>query len=124
MHRQMPRHIENIPREKMMRHKKLIPFLIVLLLCFPAWAAAQNKLLTVEDIYDPIKKVNFGGSPPANIEWLSDGEHYLQSKTDKGTTRLMKVDARTGEAVPFFDAAKMEAALGKLLPAISADDAK
>src|SRR5947209_659491 len=106
-----------------MRHKKLILLLVVLLVCCPAWAAAQEKLLTVEDIYDPAKKVNFSGPPPASIEWLSDGEHYLQGKTEKGTTRLMKVDARTGEATPFFDAARMEVALRKL-PAVSADDAR
>src|SRR5436305_1567545 len=115
-----------------MRHKKLIPLLVVLLVCCPAWAAAQEKLLTVEDIYDPAKKVNFSGPPPASIEWLGDGEHYLQSgtehKMERGgvlilTTQLMKVDARTGEAAPFFDAARMEAALRKL-PAVSADDAR
>src|SRR5919198_1178472 len=106
-----------------MRHKKLILLFVVLLLCCPAWAAAQEKLLTVEDIYDPVKKVNFGGQPQASIEWLDDGEHYLQAKTEKGTTRLLKVDARTGEAAPFFDAARMEAALRKL-PAMSADDAR
>jgi dipeptidyl-peptidase-4 len=107
----------------MMRHKKLVPALITLLLFFPALAAAQSKMLTVGDIFDPVSKVNFGGSPPANVEWLADGEHYLQGKTDDGAMRLMKVDARTGEAVPFFDAAKMEAAFRKL-SGVSADDAK
>src|SRR5437763_16456227 len=115
-----------------MRHKKLIPLLVVLLVCCPAWAAAQEKLLTVEDIYDPVKKVNFGGPPPASVEWLNDGKHYLQSRTEhrweRGgvlilTTQLMKVDARTGEAGPFFDAARMESALTKL-PGLSKDDAK
>ncbi|HST51585.1 MAG TPA: S9 family peptidase [Pyrinomonadaceae bacterium] len=107
-----------------MRNRKHIPALVaLLLLCLPALAAAQSKVLTVEDIFDPVKRVNFGGPPPAPIEWLSDGEHYLQGKTASGATQLMKIDARTGEAVPFFDAAKMEAALMKL-PAISADDAR
>lgn len=95
----------------------------MLLLCWPLAARAQEKLLTIEDIYDPVKKVNFAGSPPADLKWLNDGEHYLQSKKDGGVTRLLKVNARTGEAVAFFDAGKMEEALAKL-SSMSAADAK
>ncbi|MBC7929319.1 MAG: DPP IV N-terminal domain-containing protein, partial [Rubrivivax sp.] len=105
-----------------MLHKKLVPLFVMLLLCWPVAAWAQGRLLTIDDIFDPVKKIEFGGSPPADLKWLNDGEHYLQGKKDAGVTRLMKVNARTGEAIPFFDAAKMEAALTKL-PAISAADA-
>lgn len=95
----------------------------MLLLCWPIATRAQEKLLTIEDIFDPVKKIEFGGSPPADLKWLNGGEHYLQSKKDGDVTRLMKVNARTGEAVPLFDASKMEAALTKL-PAINAADAR
>ena len=37
---------------------------------------AQNKLLTIEEIYDPVKRVNFNGTTPT-IRWLRDGDHYL-----------------------------------------------
>ena len=37
---------------------------------------AQNKLLTIDDIFDPDKKVNFSGSTPT-IRWLKDGNYYL-----------------------------------------------
>jgi dipeptidyl-peptidase-4 len=77
-------------------------------------ALAQQKTLTVEEIYHPDKKVNFSGTPPAEIEWLADGEHYLQGKKDGKLTTLLKVSARTGESAPLFDAAKMEAALAKI----------
>jgi hypothetical protein len=30
---------------------------------------AQNKLLTIDDIFDPVKKVNFNGTTPT-IRWL------------------------------------------------------
>ena len=88
-------------------------------------ALAQDKLLTIDDIYDPIKKVNFSGSPPLELQWLKSGTHYLQSKqaSDNGAAQLMKVDARTGEATPFYDAAKMEAALAKV-SGVSAAEAK
>src|SRR5947209_1116243 len=108
--------------ENLMRQKTLVIAFALIMLC-PALAAAQGKLLTVEDIYDPVKKVNFGGAPPAELIWLGDSEHYLQGRSAGGATQLMKVDARTGEAVPFFDAAKMEAALAKV-KGLSADDAK
>ncbi|MDT7688968.1 MAG: dipeptidyl-peptidase 4 [Acidobacteriota bacterium] len=106
-----------------MRPKNLCLLIFVVLVCSPAPLLAQGKLLSVEDIFDPVKRVSFSGTPPANLEWLSDGEHYLQSKKEAGTTLLMKVDARTGEAVPFFDAARMEGALARL-PAVSRDDAR
>jgi dipeptidyl-peptidase-4 len=96
--------------------------IVTLLLCQCA-ALAQEKALTIEEIFHPDKKVNFSGTPPADVQWLADGEHYLQSKKEGGLTTLWKVNARTGDAAPFFDAAKMEAALAKL-PAISKDDAR
>ncbi len=101
--------------------------LVVTLLLFVlrATTPAQEKSLTIDDIYDPVKKVNFDGSPPTILRWLKDGAHYLQSKRDPqtGTGQLLKVTALTGEAVPLFDAAKMEAALAKL-PGLSREDAR
>jgi dipeptidyl-peptidase-4 len=117
----------------MTRRKNLFPLLALALVCWPAAARAQQQReLTIEDIFDPAKRINFSGSPPSNLVWTSDGEHYLQSKGGGGfvgrgvesfTTPLVKVNARTGEAVPFFDASKMEAALSKL-PGVSAGDAR
>jgi len=105
-----------------MRLTKLGLFLFALLLVCPA-ARAQQKLLTIEDIYDPVKKVNFSGAPVSGLEWLKDGEHYLQSRKEGGTNVLMRVDARTGEAAPFFDAARMESALTKV-QGLTAEDAQ
>jgi dipeptidyl-peptidase-4 len=85
---------------------------------------AQNKLLTIDDIFDPVKKVNFNGSTPT-IRWLKDGNHYLLTNeaSRRDVPRLQKVNAATGEAVAFFDAAKMEAAFAAL-PGVSAQDAR
>ena len=106
-----------------MRHKKIISVFFALLVCLPVAAQAQEKLLTIEDIFDPVKKVNFSGAPPASFEWTNDGQYYLQHKRDGGVMHLLKVNARTGEAAPYFDEAKMEAALRKL-SAIDEADAK
>src|SRR6476659_9966013 len=85
---------------------------------------AQNKLLTIDDIFDPVKKVNFNGTTP-DIRWLKDGAHYLLTNdpSRRDVPRLQKVDAATGEAVPFFDAAKMQAAFAAL-PGVSTEDAR
>ncbi|HEU4932613.1 MAG TPA: S9 family peptidase [Pyrinomonadaceae bacterium] len=85
---------------------------------------SQNKLLTIDDIFDPVKRVNFNGSTPT-VRWLKDGNHYLitNEATRRDLPRLQKVNAATGEAVPFFDAAKMQAAFAAL-PGVTAADAR
>jgi dipeptidyl-peptidase 4 len=107
----------------MMRHKKLFSLLALFVLCCPAAVRAQQRELTIDDIFDPAKRINFSGSPPSNLVWLGDGESYLQSKSEAGGAQLLKVNARTGKSAPFFDASKMEAALSKL-PGVSAEDAR
>lgn len=85
---------------------------------------AQNKQLTIDDIFDPVKKVNFNGTTPT-IRWLKDGNHYLltNESSRRDVPRLQKVNAATGEAVPFFDVAKMQAAFAAL-PGVTAEDAR
>ncbi len=107
-----------------MRRGCFLFFILALILFQVPSVLAQQKLLTIDDIYDPVKHVNFNGLTP-NIRWLKDGTHYLLTNdaSRKDVPRLQKVNAVTGEAVPFFDAAKMEAAFAAI-PGISAKDAK
>jgi dipeptidyl-peptidase-4 len=104
---------------------RFVVFAAILLLVFRLVTPAQDKLLTIDDIYDPNKKVNFSGNPPLGLRWLKDGIHYLQSRSDResGLSQLLKVNALTGQSTPFFDAAKMESALAKL-EGISTEAAK
>ena len=106
----------------MKRRQSLFALVLWLALCIPA--LAQDKLLTIDDIYDPAKKINFGGTTP-NIRWLKDGTHYLLTNDPsiKNMPRLQKVNAMTGAATAFFDNAKMEAAFLNL-SGISTPDAK
>ena len=53
-----------------------ITILLVILVFAIAPARAQNRMLTVEDIFDPVKRVNFNGNTPS-IRWLKDGKHFL-----------------------------------------------
>ena len=102
---------------------KLVAQVFLCLICAVP-TLAQNKMLTVEDIFDATKRVNFNGTTP-NIRWLKDGTHYLLTNeaSRRDVPRLQKVDAATGEAVPFFDSAKMQAAFAAL-PGVSAQDAR
>jgi len=105
-----------------MRFSFLLTVLVIIL--SPVFLNAQQKLLTVDDIFDPVKKINFSGNNPT-IRWLKDGKHYLVSNeaSRPDVPRIQKVDAATGEAMAFFDAAKMQAAFAAL-PGIQAEDAK
>ena len=85
---------------------------------------AQDKVLTIDDIFDPVKKVNSAGTLP-NIRWMKDGKHYLLTNeaSNRSVPRLQKVNALTGQATPLFDASRMEAAFAAL-PGLSAADVR
>ncbi len=107
---------------KTFRRSALLLFILTTLACH---AIAQQKLLTIDDIFDPVKRINFNGNPP-NLRWLKDGKHYLLANeaTRKDVPRLQKVDAMTGKAVAFFDTAKMQAAFNALGGVTTADAAR
>ncbi|MFN2492985.1 MAG: S9 family peptidase [Pyrinomonadaceae bacterium] len=98
-----------------MKNRSVILTAIIFALIVALPAAAQQKLLTIDDIYDPVKKINFSGTVPA-IRWLKDGRHYLLANdaASKNVPRLQKVDAVTGEATRFFDSTKMQSAFTRL----------
>ena len=99
---------------------------IAIAICFFALlpsVRAQQKQLTIDDIYDPVKRVNFSGNA-SNPRWLKDGVHYLVLSKDRTAfPRLLKVNAVTGKSEPFYDALKMQAAFFSL-PGISREDAR
>jgi dipeptidyl-peptidase-4 len=104
------------------RHSLFASILLALAISIPVFA--QEKLLTIDDIFDPAKRVSFNGTTP-NIRWLKDGTHYLLANdpSKRNVPRLQKVNALTGEAAAFHDAAKMEAAF-VALGGLSAQDAR
>ena len=76
---------------------------------------AQQRTLTVEEIYDPEQRVDFSGRTPSGLTWLSD-TRYLQRERDPANraTRLLSVDADTGAAEPLLDVEELETALAAL----------
>ncbi len=92
----------------MKRSSALFAFLF---LCLVAPVArAQNKQLTLDDLFDPTKR--FSGNFTA-LQWLPDGKSYLQFVLNPETKSLdaMRVNAADGKMTPFHDAAKVQSAL-------------
>lgn len=103
-----------------------VPHRAVLLLAALSVAApalAQQKLLTLDDIYGADGKGDLAGTPAAGLVWLSQ-THFLWPRTDAKTKtpQFLRVEAASGREEPFFDAARMEAALARL-PGVSRDEA-
>jgi hypothetical protein len=92
--------LTNMPRRHQRRSR---PLLTLTLLCLCSTTLlAQSKLLTLDDIYDPVKRVNFNGQPPLNLQWLKT--EILSAKPQGSIDRhaaAFKVNAVTGEAAPF-----------------------
>src|SRR6267378_2684384 len=107
----------------LLRKRSYLYLVLAFVLLHAPLALAQDKLLTIDDIYDPAKRVNFSGTP-SNPRWLKDGVHYIVVSKDRSASpRLLKVNAVTGKADPFYSAVKMEAAFDAL-SGISKETAK
>jgi dipeptidyl-peptidase-4 len=104
------------------RLRRVLPVAaLVALVALPA--RAQQRALTLDDLFDPQKRVDFAGTVPRGVVWLDDTT-YLWAKGDRlSPPELLKVNAATGATSPFLDVAKLEAALAAQ-PGIPADEAK
>jgi len=77
---------------------------------------AQRKPLTLDDIYGPTTRVNFGGAPAPAFAWIDSG-HYAWPRViagDRRSVEWLRVDAATGATEALFDATKAEAAIAAL----------
>jgi dipeptidyl-peptidase-4 len=104
---------------------RLAGLLVSACLCLSRPLAAQQKPLTLDDIYSPSARVNFSGAPAPGLEWI-DGDRYAwprPSGDGRGVVDWMTVNAATGVATALFDAVKAEAAFAAL-PGVPADEAK
>jgi dipeptidyl aminopeptidase/acylaminoacyl peptidase len=70
----------------------------------------RGRRVTFEMIYGrPAERVNFA-PPSTRVDWMPDGRHYLQTREGK----LYLVDALSGSASRFPDAAKIAASLAAI----------
>ncbi len=83
---------------------------------------AQQRLLTLDDIYDPRGIGRFAGTSLSGLAWM-DGTTIVWPRRGTNGTEWSKIDAANGVRTPLFDPARMEASLAKL-PGFSAADAR
>jgi dipeptidyl-peptidase-4 len=93
--------------------------LLLLTLTIPI--GAQQKRLSLDDIYDPGRRVSFSGVPAPDIAWI-DGTHFALAR-GRDAGGWIRVDAASNSETALFDAAKMEAALAGL-PGVDVADAR
>ena len=82
-------------------------------------AFAQTRAITIDDLYNPQKKIDFGGGAPAGLTWISDTE-YLWPRPAGGGVEWAKVEAASGTATPLFEA---KAASDRAAEALGLDSA-
>ncbi len=87
-------------------------------------ALAQTGAITIDDLYDPDRRLDFNGDTPTGLAWVDD-RHYMHRRTRPDATgaRLMRVDADTGESEPLYDVRELESAL-TAVPGVTRDDAR
>ena len=70
---------------------------------------AQDKLLSIDDIYDPQLRIPFSGRPLALRGWTKDGRAYKIFQNGE----LVRVDAVSGESTPVYDTKKLVSVLSQ-----------
>ena len=85
-------------------------------------AQVGSRRLTIDDIYNPTRRINFSGTPQTNVTWLDPATYLTRRRAADGIDWL-KVDALSGRTSPLFDASAMETALTSL-PGVSRDEAR
>ncbi len=97
-------------------------WLTLLSLSWPV--AAQQKTLTLDDLYHPDRETRLVPPSRGLPTWISDTHFVIASpRAPLPAGTIEKVDAATGKGEPWLDASKLADALGKL-PGVSADEAK
>jgi dipeptidyl-peptidase-4 len=98
--------------------RKIVLFFVAIA-AFSSIASAQDKLLTVDQIFspDPKVKVRFGGSPTA-VQWTRDGKAFKQVQNGV----IMRVDAASGQASVLVDNKRLADSL--MSAGIKAQDAE
>ncbi len=90
----------------------------LLFLALAQVGSAQQRALTIADLYDPGRRISFSGRVPGGLTWLDD-RHYVERHAGGPP---MRVEATTGERAPLVDLGPLEAAI-ETLPGVAADEA-
>jgi len=84
-------------------------WLLIAVFVFSSFANAQDKLLSIDDIFDPVNRIPFSGRPLQVRGWTKDGKAYKVFQNGQ----LVRVDAVSGQTSPVYDAKKMVSVLSQ-----------
>ena len=101
--------------------RRLPCILIIAAACLLAFAesgSAQQRTLTIADLYDPGQRIDFSGRAPGGLTWLDD-RHYVERQAGGPP---MRVEAASGDRTPLLDQRRLEEAIAAL-PGVTADEA-
>ena len=112
-----------------MTRSRRAPAVVLLLATLVASrAAAQDRLLTLDDIYDPVRRLDFGRplstSSGAGIAWIDD-EHYRVARElpgGRGRFAHLRVNVDSGVETPLFNPETLQTAIAAL-PGVNVEDA-
>ena len=97
------------------RPQRIVIAACLLLLAVAQSGSAQQRALTIAELYDPGGRINFSGRVPGGLTWLDD-RHYVERHAGGPP---MRVEATTGERTPLLDRGRLEEAIAAL-PGIDA----
>ena len=84
---------------------------VLLWLCIPTLLLGQGSgKLTLESLFHPSQKIQYIGSPATHLAWAPDGS-LIQTERKNGKVALLRVDPRTWEKQPLFEADRLLSAL-------------
>ncbi|MDQ3633078.1 MAG: S9 family peptidase [Acidobacteriota bacterium] len=97
-------------------------WLLLVVLTFSSFAVSQTEKqnpiekqnLTIDDIYNPQKKVAFSGFPSSGLRWSSDGTSFVKQRKAANGLQFVRVNAKTGEETVYFDSVDVVTALTKI----------
>jgi dipeptidyl-peptidase-4 len=95
---------------------------IACVLLATASASAQAKRFTIDDLYDPARKIDATGSVLSGVAWIDDAQFLWSKRADEETVEWLKADAERGQIAPLYDVAALESALAAI--GIDAAEAK
>ena len=77
---------------------------MILLMVFST-AIAEKRILSLDDIYSPEKKIKFSGESPPNLTWSDSGDHLIKSGKyqDEIESLFARIDPSTGAETSLAD---------------------
>lgn len=88
---------------------KIICRLFIVIIILSASLQAQDKMLSIDDIFDPQNRIPFSGKTVQIQGWTKDGKAYKVFQNGE----LLRVDVSSGQSSPVYDTKKFVSTLSQ-----------